>query len=330
MRLLIFLLAVTFFTSCNNGTSNINQAISADSAQKVYMNILVAKPVFVSAFKDSLDRDFIIGIRPYSNPLTNYIITRIVSINNNWQTHREDTIGNELQVNILDSFRIEKIKNQNYILFTAKHYMPGRLTEGLASIEFHLIDLNDLHDYSLGYDGEEVEENVVSGEFGYDDLLKQNGELKKFQETRSQQSKYIYKKTAADYDINNVANFKKKWLIDNPNIETREYAYEEPIHLTSYGKGLIDEYIGKDLTDNGDVIFQNADYKIIVMWRHGVYAFDKKHRKQIPIWLYNCFTDWNIYAEFINKNVLSITNENCYTVTVDLDKRIYSRKQFDN
>ena len=248
--------ATIFFTSCKTGTSNpTNQAISTDSAQKVFMDIVVAKPVFVAGFKDSSGRDFIVGIKEYKNPalnfLTNYILTRIVSVNNNWQIEKEDTIDNKLQVDILDSFKVEKISNQNLISFTTKHFMPGRLVENLASIEFHLIDPTNFHDYTIVCDGEIVRENdsaqdnIVSGDFSYDDLLNKNPELKKFQEIKSQQSKYIYKKTSADYDINNVANFNKKWMIDNPGIEKREYTNDEPISFTYYDKGLIDEYVNK-------------------------------------------------------------------------------------
>lgn len=327
MKLLILLpFAFILLVSCNNGTKQNSQPITTDSAEKVYMNILVAKPVFVAAFKDSADKDFIIGVRPYSNPLTNYIVTRIVNVNNNWQTEKEDTIGNELQVNILDSFRTEKVKNQDYITFTAKHYMPGRLTEGMATIEYHLINANNLYDYALAYDGEEVEENIVSGQFTYDDLLNKESELKKFQEARAQQSKYVYKKTATDYDINSNVNHKKKWLVDNPEIETKEYAYEQPIKLTYY-TNLLQE-IEKQFAGSSNLkSFENDDYKIFVLWRSGVYGVEKKSGKQFPIWLYNCFTDWELYAEFIDKNKLLIENENCYTVTVDLDKKIYSRKQ---
>ena len=341
-RLLFFLFATSLFVSCNNQSNNPTlQTISVDSAQKVFREIVVARPVFVAGFKDSSGRDFIVGIQEYKNPLinflTNYILTRIVSVDNNWQIEKEDTIDNKDQVDILDSFKVEKIGNQHFISFTAKHFDPARLVENLASIEFHLIDATSFHDYSIACKGEIVqtsdsaESNIVSGKIYYDSLLTKNTELKKFQESKSRQSKFIYKKTPIDYDMNNVANYEKKWLIDNPGIEEREYVNDEPIKFTYYTKGLlnglIDQYIFKDTAEDGTKIFQNSNYKIIVVWRQGVYAYDKKSQKQFPIWLYNCFQDADFDVELKTADIVSITNDFCnYEVTVNLDEKTYSRK----
>jgi hypothetical protein len=318
----LLLIGLIILTACNNQSpADKTQTISLDSASKVYMNVVTAKPYFIASFIDTTGQPLIVGIQEKPGIMRNYLLTSIETRNNNWQKSNETTLAEEEAIEILDSITMERIDNKDYLYISARQYMPGTGSAGLSSIIFYAIDPNTLTKYSLAYSGEEInEEQVVSGEYYYDSSLNGNASLKKFLETKAQNSKYVYKKTAADYDINNPKNFEKKFLIDNPGIQESKYHNEDKLTLTFYNEDLT-----KIVGNSADTVV-NKDFKIFVLWRYGVVGFDKAKKKYFPIYIDKCNHGCELHASFDTGNILNVNYEYGDNMKFDLDKFTYSRE----
>ena len=314
-------IGLLILTACNNQNSTYKvQTISLDSASKVYMNVMTAKPYFIAPFIDTTGQSFILGVQQEQGEfITNYMVTKIESKNNNWQKSNQVLLAKNETVEILDTIGTEKISNKNYLYISTKQGEPGSGAAGLASIVFYAIDANTLSKYVLTYSGEEVNDEQVSGEYYYDSALNGNTSLKKFLEAKARDSKYIYKKTAADYDINNPENFNKKFLIDNPNIQESKYHNNDKVNVT---------YYDEDITKGFDVdTVENKDFKIFVLWRFGVVCFDKSKKKYFPIYIDICNHGCDLQVSFDKGNILNVNYEyGGDSMKFNLDKLTYSRE----
>lgn len=317
----LFAIGLLILTACNNQSSaDKMQTISLDSVSKVYMNVVTAKPYFLASFADTSGQPFIVGIQEKAGIMTNYLLTKIESQNNNWQKSNEATLAEDEAVEILDSIRIEKIDNKDYLYISTRQYVPGTGSAGFASIMFYVINPNTLTKYSLAYSGEVINEDQVSGEYYSDSTLNLNPSLKSFLETKAQNSKYVYKKTAADFDINNPKNFEKKFLVDNPEIQESKYHNNDKLTLTFY-----DEDLTKIVGNSADTV-ENKHFKIFVLWRYGVVGFDKAKKKYFPIYIDKCNHGCELHASFDTGNVLNVNYEYGDSMKFDLDKLTYSRE----
>lgn len=310
-------------TACNNQNSTDKtqtQTVSLDSASKVYMNVVTAKPYFIASFADTTGQPFIVGVQEKAGIMTNYLLTKIESRNNNWQKANEVTLAEDEAVEILDSIKTEKIDNKDYLYVSARQYVPGTGSAGFASIVFYAIDPNSLTKHSLAYSGELINDEQVQGEYYYDSTLNSNTSLKKFLEAKAQASKYVYKKTAADFDINNSKNFEKKFLVDNPDIQESKYHSGDKLNVTYY-----DEDLTKIVGSSVDTV-ENKDYKVFVLFRFGVVGYDKAKRKYFPIYIDKCNHGCDLHASFDTGNILNVNYDFGDKLQFNLDKFTYSRE----
>ena len=308
-------------TGCNNQNSaDKMDTISLDSAYKVYMNVVTAKPYFLESFTDTTGQPFIVGIQEKAGIMTNYLFTKIESQNYNWQKSKEVTLAEDKAVKILDSIKTVKIDNKDYLFISTWEYVPGTGSAGFASIVFYIIDPNTLNKYSLAYNGEDINDEQVSGEYSYDSALNGNASLKNFLEAKAQGSKYIYKKTSADYDINNPKNFEKKFLVDNPDIQESKYHDNDKLNLTFYNEDLT-QFVGNSVDS-----VENKDFKIFVIRRFGVVGFDIEKKKYFTIYIDKCNHGCELNAAFDIGNVLNVNYEYGDSMQFDLDKHTYSKR----
>jgi hypothetical protein len=316
---------LVILTACNDqattfATKQQTQTLSLDSASKVYMNIVTAKPYFIASFIDTTSQPFIVGFQEKSGIIPNYVLTKIESRNNNWQKVNEVTLAEEEAVEILDTIKTEKIENKDYLYVSTKQYVPGTGAAGFASIVFYAIDPASLTRHSLVYSGELVNEDQVSGEYYYDSSLNKNNALKRYLEEKAQTSKYVYKKTAADFDLNNPKNFEKKFLIDNPEIQESRYRNQEKLNVTYY-----DDDLPRIVGSSVDTV-ENKDYKIFSLFRFGVVGFDKKKKRFFPIYIDKCNNGCDLTASLGVGNILDIVYDLGDRLKFDLDKFTYSRE----
>jgi hypothetical protein len=174
--------------------------------------------------------------------------------------------------------------------------------------------------HSLAYSGELINDEQVQGEYYYDSTLNSHASLKKFLETKAKASKYVYKKTSADFDIKNSKNFEKKFLIDNPDIQESKYHSNDKLNVTYY-----DEDLTKIVGSSVDSV-ENREYKIFVLFRFGVVGYDKSKKKYFPIYIDKCNHGCDLHASFNTGNILNVNYDLGDQLRFDLDKFTYSRE----
>lgn len=215
-------------------------------------------------------------------------------------------------------FLRKKIQNIDYFLFALMESPLGNGDPGLY-LSFIMLNRNTLQFYTLKYVGEPTlrSENAVEGEFLENVALDHNITIKKELYQFAQESKWIYKPSEEEKDINYYRNFEQKWHLDNYP-KGAESFYPTIVKSTYYSENLF-QYNGN--YDNDQVI-ENADFKIVTYFRNNIIGYDKNKKLYFPITVESCATGCDKKIEFVSKYEIEISYEmNVQEAdTIDLNK----------
>lgn len=221
-------------------------------------------------------------------------------------------------INIDSHFLRKKIQGIDYFLFALKESPMGN-GDPSSYLSYIMINTNNLQFYKLGYIGEYTlrSGDSIDGDFTKDKTLESNttvyNELYQF----ASKSKWIYKPTEKEKDINYYKNFEQKWYKDN-NHEDEETSASSTITSTYYTENLF-KFNG---FYDDDQVIENADFKIVSYFRHNIIAYDKNKKLYFPVIVGSCAHGCNKEIKFVSENEIEIVYEmnTQKTDTIDLDK----------
>ncbi|RKR05687.1 hypothetical protein C8C83_5038 [Flavobacterium sp. 90] len=202
-------------------------------------------------------------------------------------------------------FLRKKIQDVDYFLFAVMKSPMGNGDHSLY-LSFIMLNMNTLKFYTLEYIGENTvrsrETETVDGAFEESKTLDSNPEIKKELYEFANQSKWIYKPTGKEKDINYYTNFEQKWYSDNaskngksPDIITSTYYSEDLFKFNG-------EY-------DKDQVTENESFKIVTYFRNNVIAYDKNKKLYFPIIVESCAHGCAKTIEFVSENEIEVTYE---------------------
>ncbi|KRB55615.1 hypothetical protein [Flavobacterium sp. Root186] len=199
----------------------------------------------------------------------------------------------------------KKIQGVDYFLFAIKESPLGNGDPEIY-LSFIMLNTNSLKFYALKYIGEYTLRSgeFVDGEFTKDKILESNtavyNELYQF----GAKSKWIYKPTEEEKDINFYKNFEEKWNEDNYP-EGKESSYPTIVKSTYYGENLF-EFNGEY---DKDQVIENNDFKIVSYFRNNIIGYDKNKKLYFPIAVESCHVGCDKEIKFISENEIEISHE---------------------
>ncbi|MBF4515823.1 hypothetical protein IRZ71_05690 [Flavobacterium sp. ANB] len=202
-------------------------------------------------------------------------------------------------------FLRKKIKNIDYFLFATKESPMGNGDVSLY-LRFIMLNMNTLKFYTLEYIGENSLRSgeFVDGTFSENETLEHNMIIKKELYEFANQSKWIYKPTEKEKDINYYTNFEHKWYKDNyPG--GSEIFYPTIVRSTYYSENLF-QFNG-DYDD--DQVIENADFKIVSYFRNNIIGYDKNKELYFPITVESCTMGCDKEIEFVSEHEIKISYE---------------------
>lgn len=200
-------------------------------------------------------------------------------------------------------FLRKQIQNVDYFLFAVMKSPMGNGDPGLY-LSFIMLNMNTLKFYTLEYIGENTvrSRETVDGDFEENKTLDSNPEIKKELYEFANKSKWIYKPTGKEKDINYYTNFEQKWYSDNapkngksPDIITSTYYSEDLFKLNG-------EY-------DKDQVIENESFKIVTYFRHNVIGYDKNKKLYFPVIVESCAHGCDKTIEFVSENEIEVTYE---------------------
>jgi hypothetical protein len=326
-KYILFTIIFLIFISCNNVE---NSKISKNEATRIFIDLVKTKPIncVVATIKDN---GYIICLakkNEVNDSLGSEIFTlyKLSKFANKWRIEDSKEVIKEkfryINFHYDDGknydFEITLIKDKAYLyLFFDTHEMGNAL--GSTKYNFTLIALSDFNVTNLiyeAYDTGDKEDFINLKEF------KSNSIVLKFLEEKAKKSKFIYRPTFQDLDINDPINYEKRWRLDN-NLRSiwdmKNNLKNEKINVTYYTSSIFP----KDFPDEQSI--ENVDFKIINGFRSDILGYDKLKKKYFPIWFDNGCHGCNKKIEFINSSTLKITyiESNNEMILVDLNQMIY-------
>lgn len=251
---------------------------------------------------------------PYSDKYLVYVLSKFA---NTWRVESEKEIINlEFETISFDGFDFEVaiIDNRAYLYFV---YVTGPVGNAVsyANYNFTLVSLSDFTISELVY-----QELHLSDERDFINLedFKDKPIILKYLEERAAKSKFVYKPTKEDLDMDNPKNYEKRWEIDNPNISTiwdGNSAINNTLKVTYYTKNIIPKEMPSIFSKK-----ENKKYIIFALFRSDILGYDKLKKKYFPIWVESCSHGCNKDIEFIGNDKLKIiySESQGETIVVDL------------
>jgi hypothetical protein len=325
----VVLLIASFFSSCGSQLVANQNSISIDSATMIYQDVALSNPVYVSPVSQS-GQNSIVGIKEFSGITSDYIVSKIMNVNGNWQISLTDTLSNEYRyVNLIVPPSLEMIEDKNFVFIQTKENEGGTAAAGLGMVRFYLIDATNFSKYILTYAGEEMSDSLIKGEYSYSANLESKIAVKTFLDRKAASSSWIYHNEAADYELSNPKNFEKKFFIDNPNIKNNLSLYQS-LKSTYYSENLV-TYVRNNYFQRAETQFivsdstSNSKYIIYTLWRYGAIALDRSSKKYFPLIVYPCKDGCgDLFVRFVKNNVVEFGYSN-YGVptTIDIDQIVF-------
>lgn len=339
-RLLLTIVFVSIaLISCNGQTQSvkIQSSLSKEQAINIFKDLVRIEPI--NCLVTSMDnKECIIcmanktGIEGnnkmlYSN--ADIVYYKLTKFANTWRVETQKPIyAIEFTYSTFyDDFEVVTIKNKSYLYFLYCLTEMGNAVS-YSSLNFGLYSLTDFKLTTLNYAGEPYHDDkgaiqLIKGDFNNLDKLTDSPEILKFLEDKASKSSIIYRATSQDLDMDNIANYEKKWEVDNSNIKSvwkvTENTFEAPLKVTFYDKNIFPskEYINSSI--------ENSKFIVIALFRNNILGYDKLKKKYFPIWVESCSHGCNKKIAFINDTTLSIkyTESDNETVIVDLSKMTY-------
>lgn len=255
-------------------------------AKKIYISKVNRKPDFILPFISKEKRESIFGYTQGTNLDLNFTLFK--NVNGNWQIVKSNKIVNEFgtKINVLEKLPNPIIiDNKKYHFLTLKDVTLGNCCYGLLSLQFIAIDLESLMQYKITYSGDrDGEDSVFDGAYGdYDKNFPSNlKNLKNKLESYARNSKYIIKQVPINENIDDIENYDKKFIIDNPFTQDNTDVSGVRMNLTYYDQDLVNKN-----TRVGDIkhkykiskylVYQTADDSFI--------GFDTQSNKYFPIFI---------------------------------------------
>jgi hypothetical protein len=329
--LLLFLCSLLF--GCNR--DNFTKTLPKEEAQKIFLQVVNRTPLFCESvsIKGVI---YVIGVyeKPNDEVITgkDTVISTLSRVAGNWQEvtqsiAKNDAEGQELR----KDFEFVTIDGAKYLYFSRQLIHQGSMYNGLGFIEFILYAPLEKQFAALDYSGEVREFDKdgmplkIAGQFDNLVEFKNKPQLLKFLESKAEKCQLIYRLTAQDTDINNVKNFDKKWLRENPDAyATREDAWTS-ITFNEYSEKL---FSATPVPDSNDEITENQHYIISTPFAGPVLGYDKVNKKYFVIWIPEGMGSgggWggrSFHAQFKTASMIVIKN---FDTTIEIDLQ---RKQF--
>jgi hypothetical protein len=298
-------------------------------AKKIYISKVNRKPDFILPFISKEKRESIFGYTQGTNLDLNFTLFK--NVNGNWQIVKSNKIVNEFgtKINVLEKLPNPIIiDNKKYHFLTLKDVTLGNCCYGLLSLQFIAIDLESLMQYKITYSGDrDGEDSVFDGAYGdYDKNFPSNlKNLKNKLESYARNSKYITKQVPINENLDDIENYDKKYILDNPFTQDHTDVSGVRMNLT---------YYDKDLTkiSGGTVInkYKISKYLVYQTENDSFIGLDTQSNKYFPIYINTYIAyhsrDMRDIVVKINDNILSFH----FTMSIGGDKCCFNEIDFND
>jgi hypothetical protein len=298
-------------------------------AKKIYISKVNRKPDFILPFISKEKRESIFGYTQGTNLDLNFTLFK--NVNGNWQIVKSNKIVNEFgtKINVLEKLPNPIIiDNKKYHFLTLKDVTLGNCCYGLLSLQFIAIDLESLMQYKITYSGDrDGEDSVFDGAYGdYDKNFPSNlKNLKNKLESYARNSKYITKQVPINENLDDIENYDKKYILDNPFTQDNTDVSGVRMNLT---------YYDKDLTkiSGGTVInkYKISKYLVYQTENDSFIGLDTQSNKYFPIYINTYIAyhsrDMRDIVVKINDNILSFH----FTMSIGGDKCCFNEIDFND
>lgn len=257
-----------------------------ERAKKIYISEVNRKPDFILPFISKEKRESIFGYTQGTNLDINF--TLIKNLNGNWQIVKNNKIVNEFgtKISVLElQPNLMIIDNKKYHFLTLKYVTLGNCCYNLLALEFIAIDLESLMQYKITYSGETDGDNMIfNGAYNdYDENFPSNlKNLKIKLESYARNSKYIIKQVPINENTDDIENYDKKFILDNPFTQDYTDVSGVDMNLTYYDQDLINKN-----TRVGNIKHKYKISKYLIYQTEGdsFVGFDTQSNKYFPIFI---------------------------------------------
>lgn len=282
-------------------------------------------PVAVTAIRHTTQRETIIGVADHSKPMySRYdIFTLEVDYASSNRVLSMDSIsyGKEFtSIEIIHPFTLALLSdNKHYLYFASKDNEYGSATAGLSTLRFNLYSpvTNEL--YSLVFDGEDLADGRIEGDFINVDAFAGTKEELLYLLKRADTCSYIRK--PEEVNIEAPAEYAKRWKAENPDVSDvfdAKGGEEGQLAFPSYNEPPI------PFSEAANII-ENEDFKVADFFRGSVFAESKSSGMYYMIWLEGCNHGCEKEISFTKDDKLKITYEaQPISVLIDLKEPAYN------
>ncbi|QHT65221.1 hypothetical protein GXP67_00290 [Rhodocytophaga rosea] len=281
-------------------------------------------PVMVTAIRHSTQRETIMGVTDLSKPMySRYAIFSLdvdYSLSNRVQRMDSISYGQEFtSIEIIHPFKLAFLPgNKHYLYFASKDNEYGSGAAGLSTLRFNLYSPVTNEIYSLVFDGEDVAEGRVEGDFVNIDAFTGTKEELLYLLKRADTCSYIRK--PEEVNIESPAEYAKKWKAENPGVVDvfdARGGEEGSLAFPSYIEAPI------PFSEASNII-ENDDYTVADFFRGSVFAESKTSGMYYMVWLEGCNHGCEKKISFSDDGKLKITYEvQPITVLIDLKNPAY-------
>ena len=302
-----------------------------ERAKKVYINKVNRKPDFILPFISKEKRESVFGYTQGTNLDLNF--TLIKNVNGNWQIVKSNKIVNDFgtKIRVLETHpNLIIIDNKKYHFLTLKYVTLGNCCYNLLTLEFIAIDLESLMQYKITYSGETDGDNMVF-DGAYDDYDKNFPSnlknLKNKLESYARNSKYIIKQVPINENIDDIENYDKKFILDNPFTQDNTDVFGVSMNVTYYDKDLINK---NTRVGNIKHNYKISKYLIYQTENDSFIGLDTQSNKYFPIYINTYIAyhsrDMRDIVVKINDNILSFH----FTMSIGEGKCCFNEIDFND
>jgi hypothetical protein len=318
---LVFPALLGCLLSCRGGTTK--KGPDKQESSEIFLQVTNRKPLFCGTF-DLHGEPRILGVFQKQGEFRgeDVVISSLRRFAGNWQevsqsVAEHDAEGQELQ----NDFEIVEIEGETYLYFSRQLIHYGTAYNGLGFVEFLLYSPSEKRLIKLEFSGR-GEEPPIEGNFDNLSDLSSQPELLKFLEGKAASSPLIARTDPKSLDIDNVTQYDKKWLRENPDA----YAAKTGGSLTFcyYQEDLFTKFSG---TQSERV--ETQKYVVSTSFAGPVLGYDKATGKYMVIWIpegMGAGGAWGLrtfHAHFRDDSTLIIKSE-LETIEIDLQRGRFS------
>ena len=276
------------------------------SAKKIFADVFNRDPSFCDFVDTSAPTTIVCAYEKNAEDFgKDTVIVKLKPFAGVWQkvsevTFEKDTDHQDLQ----NDFEIVQVDNKKMLYFSRGLDDEQGTAHGPRAAQFILYKLDEDKYAILSY----RYENAEKGRFENTADFSETPNLLKFMESHAAKSDLIYRTADRDQDLNNVKNFARKWLRENPDAYITKNRWYS-IQFSYYNDKLFDK------SSKSNDIIRNKHYIIEAGFASPVFGYDKKLKKYFTIWIPEDYRtvngSWGIRsykAQFKGESVVTITN----------------------